>query len=207
MANKNQQQISGWDTGVINLVFRARILWRDLATWIRAYLISAYSGLEIQKAVGEKLYRLPLEHGNVFKLFFGDKATEGYIALLSNYIITLESLFHAQIAGDTNTVNELTRKLYDNINQKAAYLARINPFWQEDVWRSLMINFTSMTIEQSTTFLTKDYRKNIEIFERILAYSTVIGDYFSGGLLNYISLPSPTNRPNRQRYGRNLFRQ
>lgn len=180
--------------GELNLIFRARMLWRDLATWLRSYLISTYAGLDIQQAISERLYRIPLEYGNILKLFFGDKITEDYINLLSNYVKIFEFLFNAQKSGDINAVNEYTRQLYENDNQRAAFLSSINPYWQEDTLKSLMYSFTSKTIDESTTFLTREYQKNIEIFDSILNDTTIMGDYFSEGLLNYLNYnQEPTN--------------
>ncbi len=51
-----------------------------------------------------------------------------------------------------------------------------------------MTSFTSMNIDQATALLTMDYNKFINIYDRILALTTIIGDYFSEGL-NYLLAP------------------
>lgn len=173
--------------GEVNLIFRTRMLWRDLATWLRAYLISAFAGFGNYEAVSQRLYRLPLEYGNVLRVFFGDQATEQYITFVSNYIITMQSLMVAQLNHDVNAVNLLTQRAYANVNERAAFLASINPFWSESIWNSLLYSFTSMNLEQSTAMLSKDYARDIEIFDRILSLTTVMGDYFSEGLINYLT--------------------
>jgi hypothetical protein len=45
-----------------------------------------------------------------------------------------------------------------------------------------------MQIDEATTFLMKDYTRNIDIFDSILSLTNIIGDYFSEGLTNYFIL-------------------
>lgn len=184
-------------TGQMNLVFRARMLWRDLGTWLATYMLSIAGGYGNQEVVAERLYRLPLDYGNIMKLFFGEKLSEDYINLLSTYIITLQSLFISQMRGDVNSANEFTKQLYQNINLRAAFFAQINPYWQESVWRSLLYNFNGLILDFSTTLLAKEYKTNIDVFDRLLSMSSVIGDYFSEGLINYLNYsgtpPQKTN--------------
>jgi len=39
----------------LSLIFQTRTVWRDLATWIRAYLASKHGGLGDKEAIREKL--------------------------------------------------------------------------------------------------------------------------------------------------------
>lgn len=180
---------NGRITGEINLIFRARMLWRNLATWITIYLVSTYGGYPNQQAVSEKLYAVPLEYGNFMRLVFGNPATEDYINILSMYIITLQNLFHAQMRGDAEAVDTYARQLYQNIDQRAEFLAALNPYWQKEVWQGLLYYYNNLLLENSMTLLLNDFVKNTEVFDRLLSYSSVIGDYFSEGIIQYLGLP------------------
>jgi len=96
MINKNQVQYPCYTPAQINFIFRSRMLWRDLASWLRAYLVSLFAGIGDLEAVSQRLYRIPAEYGLMLKVFFGDQVTEQFIALLSNYIVNIEALFTAQ---------------------------------------------------------------------------------------------------------------
>jgi hypothetical protein len=187
MFRKSQQPIMNQVTGEMNLIFRARMLWRDLATWVRNYLISIIAGVGDQEAVGQRLYRLPIEYGNVLRVFFGDQATEQYITMLSQYIVDLQLLYDAQISNDIDAINQQTQRLYANADARAAFFASINPFWSESVWQSLFYSFTSMLIEESTSLLLRDYVRDINVFDRAISLTSVMGDYFSEGLINYLN--------------------
>ncbi|MDF2657143.1 MAG: hypothetical protein K0R19_3617 [Bacillota bacterium] len=172
----------------MNFIFRARMLWRDLATWLRAYKVSLYGGVGNSESLSQRLYQIPLEYGNMLRVFVGDEATEKYINLLSQYIILLQSLFIAQINNDVNLIDDLTKQIYRNTKERAALFAQMNPYWSQSEWITLMNAFTQMQIEEATTFLTQDYDRNIEIFDRILSLTTIMGDYFSEGLTFFFML-------------------
>ncbi len=69
MRYKDERPDPGSLMGQMNFIFRARMLWRDLATWMTIYLVSTYGGYPNQGAVADKLYELPLEYGT-FKVCF-----------------------------------------------------------------------------------------------------------------------------------------
>lgn len=186
---------NGRVTGEMNLIFRARMLWRNLATWTAIYLVSAYGSYPNQQAVSEKLYEAPLEYGNFMRLVFGNPDTEDYINILSMYIITLQNLFHAQLRGDEEAVNTYARQLYQNIDLRAEFLAQLNPYWQKETWQSLLYHYNNLIMELSMTLLLNDFVKNIEVFDRLLSYSSVIGDYFSEGIIQYLGLPGTSPAP------------
>lgn len=175
-------------TGQMNFIFRARMLWRDLATWLRSYKVSLYGGVGNTDELSRRLFRIPLEYGNNLSVFFGDPATEQYVNLLTQYIALLQSLFIAQINNDIDQINSLTQLLYENVNNTAALLASINPYWTQREWVTLLESFTNLQIQESTTFLLKDYSRNNDVFDRILSLTNIIGDYFSEGLTNYFLL-------------------
>lgn len=175
-------------TSQMNFIFRARMLWRDLATWLRSYKVSLYGGEGNTDELSQRLFRIPTEYGDFLRVFFGDETTEQLISLLTQYIAILQSLFIAQINNDINAINNLTQQAYQNVNETAALLSSVNPYWIQSEWVTLLSSFTNMQIYEATTFLTKDYSRNIDIFDRLLSLTNIIGDYFSEGLFNYFIL-------------------
>ena len=199
MICKNEVQNPVQDANCIpiaqmNFIFRARMLWRDLASWLRAYKISLYGGVGNTEALSKRLFEIPLEYGNILAVFFGDQIKEQYITLLTQYIAILQSLFIAQINNDVNVVNNLTQQAYQNVINRAALFSSINPYWKQSDWVTLLDSFTNMQIEEATTLLTKDYDRNVDIHDRMLSLTNIIGDYFSEGLVNYFmsKQPQPT---------------
>lgn len=168
------------------LVFESRMIWRNLANWIREYLISVNANYGTQATAEKKIKASLMENSNLISLIFGEQDIERYNNLISNFVSTLKALVAAQIRGDVNAVNEYTKQLYANADQRAAFAAEINPFWLESEWRNLLYQFLQMTIEESTTLLKKEYTKSIEIYDDILNLTSKMGDYYSKGVLDYL---------------------
>ena len=186
MNNCVKYQNPDQEAGQINLIFQTRMLWRNMGSWIRAYIISLYANIGDQDIVKQRLYKVPVEFGNVFRLFFGDQPTEKLVSLLTNYITLLVSVLEAQKNNDVNGVNEYTKQLYENIDQIAELLSQINPFWQESDWKTLLYKYTQTTIEEAAAFYNKDYTRNIEIYDGLLTQASTMGDHISEGLLDYL---------------------
>jgi flagellar biosynthesis chaperone FliJ len=96
------------------------------------------------------------------------------------------NIIKAQSSGDINAVNKYTEQLYQNIEQRAEYLANINPFWDKNTLVNFMNYFTSMTIQEINAYLSKQYKESINIFDRILNFSSEMGDYVAQGITNYL---------------------
>lgn len=168
------------------LVFESRIIWRNLANWIREYLVSVYANYGTQATAEKKIKATLMGNSALISIIFGAQDIEKYNNLICNFVSILKSLVAAQKSGDDNAVNEYTKQLYENVDQRAAYAQQINPFWSESEWKDLSHQFIQMTIEESTALLKKEYTKSIEIYDDILSLTSKMGDYYSKGVLDYM---------------------
>lgn len=186
MVVKNRLQENLITFGQMNLIFQSRMLWRDLVTWSRIYLVSRMAGIGTLEDVYNRIYRIPLDFGNVFRLVFGDQAAEAIIQQLSYNVVLYRQLVEAMLAGDNETANSITRELYKNADERAKYLAAINPFWDETQWRNLIYTFYSYSFQEIVSILTND-PKNVDLFDRYLQFTDSMGDYFAQGLFDFIT--------------------
>ena len=170
----------------MNLIFNARNLWRELATWTRSLLISKTMGIGNEEEVFKRLYEVPQKYAAILHLIFGNKISEDYMNLLSSQIVLINELIMAQMAGDAETVKRIETQLYENVAQRAAFLASINPFWNEEQWRNLMYPYIYDTLLEIATFLAGDYIENIKVFDNLMEHAAAISDYFAEGLFHYI---------------------
>lgn len=171
----------------MNAIYNIRMFWYELVTWTRYYMLSRFLGVGNSNEIYARLKQVPVEYVNMLKKIFGDKITEDYINLFNNYIGLIDALITAQIEGNADKINEIIKQLYQNADERAAFIASINPYWSEDEWRDRLYNNLRTTIEESTTFLTKDYSRNIDIFSTLLDQAESTSNYFAHGLLNYIN--------------------
>lgn len=187
MISIKQLDFSSVPTSQMDLVFESRIIWRDLATWIQSYLVSVFAGFGNQDSIEVKLKELTLEFGNILSTVFGGEIGEQYVTLITNWLNTFKLLVYSQINGDINAASEYIIQLYNDINQIASFLSGINPFWTESEWKALLYRFSEMIIEELYAYINKEYTKTIDSFDRLLNLTSIIGNYYSKGLLNYLT--------------------
>lgn len=187
MVCKNRSQENLITYGQMNIIFQARNLWRELVVWSRVYLISRFAGIGLAEDVYNRIYRIPLEFGNITRLIFGNQAADVTIQQLSHTITLFRRLVEAMMTGNDDEAGALVQELYKNADERAAYLAEINPFWDEIQWKYLIYNFYNYSFQEITSLLAGDPR-NIDQFDRFLLYADSMGDYFAQGLFNYIAL-------------------
>ncbi len=197
--NRTEQTIS---FAQMNLLFRIRALLRDLATWTREYLISTFVTGSYNEEAFTRLYSIPTQLSTLLQYVFGNEASEKSIQLLSNHLILLREYIEALKSNNVDAANENYKNLYSNADELAKFLASINPFWNEVQWRNMFYTYLNRTVEEIAAFMTRDYKKNIDIFDRLLAHTESMGDYFTLGLYNYITFnqnnnitQSPTQAP------------
>ena len=194
MICKNRLQDNLITYGQMNIIFQARNLWREFVVWSRVYLISRIAGIGIEEDVFNRIYRIPVEFGNITRLIFGNQAAEVTIQQLSSTVVLFRQLVDAMITGNNDAASVIVQELYKNADERAAYLALINPFWDETQWKYLIYTFYNYSFQEITSILTSDPR-NIDAFDRFLLYADSMGDYFAQGLFNYIAYTQNTTTP------------
>ncbi|MGI6746696.1 MAG: hypothetical protein ACOX4V_00365 [Anaerovoracaceae bacterium] len=170
----------------VNAIYSLRMFWYELATWTRYYFISRYIGIGNEDIILARLNKVVDEYITMLREIFSDQITEKYKDLIYTHIKLIIDLINAQIENNVFAADEATRLLYQNAEQNASFLASINPFWDEEVWRNRLYSYTRSTIDEATAFLAGEYDRNINIFARILTHAENTGDEFALGLFNYI---------------------
>jgi hypothetical protein len=170
----------------VDAIYSLRMFWFELATWTRYYLISRYKGIGNEDIILARLNKVVEEFGIMLRRIFGDQITEEFLNLIYSHIKLIISLITAQIEGNADIAAEATRLLYQNAEETASFLASINPFWDKTTLRDRLYSYIRSTIDESTTFLTGEYDRNIDIFARILTHAENTGNEFAMGLFNYI---------------------
>jgi hypothetical protein len=170
----------------MNEIYSIRMYWFELVTWVRAYMISRYRGIGNENAVMARLKQVSAEYIAALSKIFPDKM-DPYLQLLNIYIDLIDQLITAQLKNNTDEVNRITQSLYENARQRAAYLEKVNPYWDMNEWRRRLYNNLRSTIDESTTFLTADYARNLDIFSTLLDQAESASGYFARGIFSYIN--------------------
>ena len=171
----------------INLIYNIKMFWFDLNTWVQAFMLSRYKDVGDEDEIYARLQQVIADYVNNLNQFFGETPGANELLLeLNAYIDLIDSLITAQKAGNTEEVDRITQLLYQNADDRAASVSSINPFWDQDEWRTRLYNNLRITLDESTMFLTEDYARNLDIFSRLINLAESSSDYFEQGLLDYI---------------------
>jgi hypothetical protein len=171
----------------MNTIYQIRMLWFELNSWVRSYMLSKYKGIGNEKQIYARLKDVSTEYANNLEFFFGKNPEIDQLDLLiSEYIDLIDSFITAQMQGNTDEVNRITRLLYQNADHRAAAVSSVNPYWEENEWKNRLYNNLRSTLEESTTFLSGDYGRNLDIFSRLIDSAESASDYFAEGLLSHL---------------------
>lgn len=185
MKNKfNEQCIT---EGQAALIFNSRIFWRRFTTWVRVYIISRYLGVGTAEESFGRLYLESNAIGNMIELNFGLESSRRYSQLINQFTIILRDLISAQLEGNAEAVQENVNRLYQNADERASYLASINPYFNQTEWKHLLEQYLYYTIEEANSFVSGNYSRDIEFFDRLTDLSNRMGDVFAQGLYDYVT--------------------
>lgn len=171
----------------INMIFNARLFWRRLTTWTRVYIISRYMGIGTSEEAFSRLYIENLNFGDLLQIVFGRQIANQFSGLLNQYTIGIRELITAELQENTEAVVQAVDRLYQNATDRAAFLASINPYFDEAQLRDFLGTYLRYTIEEANSFASGDYRRDIELFDRLTELSNQIGYVFTEGLYDYIT--------------------
>lgn len=189
MVGKRQLEDYNLTPAQLNLLFRLRTLWRDIATWLRAYLVYVFLDADpvLVQSAKNRLLDLPVIYANIFRIYFGDTMAEQHEQLMAQYITLLIDVIDASKAGDEEAVQQYIQQIDENIQERVDFLTDYNPFWEKSTLFSLLNNFNRRTLEEIQSFANSDFQNNINNFNSLLSYTDRMGDYFTEGLLRYLT--------------------
>jgi hypothetical protein len=174
----------------MEVIYNIRMVWFELFYWVRNYMLSRYVGLGNVDEVFTRLQQVSVDYTNALKQVFGEQVAEDLLQEINLYFVLLGDFITAQMEGNTDELDRVTQLLYENAEKRAALISSVNPLWDFNEWRTRLFNNTRITIDESTTFLTGDYARNIDIFSRLLDLSESTSTYFAQGIYQYLSQQS-----------------
>jgi hypothetical protein len=131
--------------------------------------------------------------------FWGREAADRYSQLLSTYAIALRDLISAQLEGNAEAVNQNVNRLYQDQSERASFISSINPYVNEKAWLKQLETYLQYTIEEANNIMSGNYKKNIELFDRLNELGSQLGDALAQSLYNYVTsgtqeITPPQNR-------------
>jgi hypothetical protein len=187
MISKDQVEQPALAYGYLNLDKSMRNLMAQLAYLTRMYFSATFSGFGNAEAVAKKLYSLPNRFQEKAELIFGSPLSEEFLNLLSLYVYYVQGLANALATGNQDAANYFTQLLYKNADALASQFTKMNPFWDEMQWKTLLYNYYNLIIQDAVALGSHDFEKELDIFERMLLAALAMGDYQADGFYEYMT--------------------
>jgi hypothetical protein len=168
-----------------------RGLWGEMVIWMRSYISAVAAGYPNSGAIADRIYRIPVDFHDRFRLVFGNQPAQDFLTLLSMNVILTEAIVTAMKNGDAQMVNANTVALYKNADDLSGLLRQINPFWSDVQWRNLLYTYIGMTLQEAVALLSGDFARDIDVFDRLMSHSQLLGDYMANGIIQYLVVSKP----------------
>jgi len=152
------------------LLFRK--LWEQHSTWTRAAIVSLVFDL-----------RNPTDFKETFIPFFGVEDATEFEKLLTDHLVLAAQIIQATKAGDSEGAAQAEKMWYDNGNEIAAFLGRVNPYWSEAQWRLMMREHLDLVKAEATYMLTGQYDKSVSVYDTIEQQASMMADEMAYGLI------------------------
>lgn len=187
MENQKIETENSITYGQMNLINTLRKFWFELPMWRRDYLVSYAANLGDVEILGNKLYNMPTEIGDVLEAFLGNTIARKIEGMIREQIVIGAQIMFEEKEDNIEAINENTTRLYQNVDQMAAYLAQINPYWDEQTWKNLLYDYYRTSLLEMVTVLAKKYQESIVLYESMEDQALNIADYMVEGLIPYFT--------------------
>src|SRR5215831_8249750 len=106
-----------------------RTVWSDQVVWMRQYVAATFADDRSARVARNRLALNGEAIGGMLKPYYGETAGAGLTAMLKVQFGITSALIHAEKSGDIQRKEELEKRLHENSNAIARFLAGLNPYW------------------------------------------------------------------------------
>ncbi|WP_225886112.1 LysM peptidoglycan-binding domain-containing protein [Clostridium botulinum] len=160
-----------------------RMLWEQHSVWTRLAIMSIVAGSPDQDLVIARLLRNPKDFEAALRPFYGDKVAAEFNKLLTSHLVIAAELVKASKAGNTNAASDAEKRWYENADQIAELLSRINPYWYLEDWKAMLHEHLALVKAEAVAILTSDYKRSISIYDEIEAQALEMADTMAEGII------------------------
>jgi hypothetical protein len=180
--------------GQMNLITDFNMLWLQLSTWTRLYMISVITGYGDPDAIFTRLYQIPRDFNTKLAVFFGPQTANEIYNLLAARMVVIRNLAYAFKANDSAAINESVSQLYQNADNISELLAKVNPYWTVNQWKNLFYDYQGLMITWMVNTASRS-PLNIDIWDRITDHALLLANYMSRGIMQYLVIQNGQLQP------------
>lgn len=178
--HNSSNQITQAELNLRNLM---RLLWEQHITWTRLTIISMVFNLPDVDLVTNRLLRNPRDFEAALTPLYGSVVASKFSELLREHLTIAAELVDAAKAGNSRAASEIERRWYDNARQIAALLGRINPYWSQQEWESMLFEHLRLVKAEAVDMLNKNYLSEINLYDEMERQAMMMADVLAEGIV------------------------
>ena len=160
-----------------------RLVWEQHVYWTRLTIISLAFNLPDVDFTTARLLRNATDMGNLLKPFYGNRIAARFSNLIREHLLIAVELVKAAKAGNQRAVAAIERRWYENGEEIAEFLSRINPFISRDEFQEMFFEHLALTTQEAVLILQKDFKSSIAVFDKIEAEALQMADTITHGIV------------------------
>lgn len=165
-----------------DLINTLRMLWEQHIVWTRMTIISIITGLPDVNLVTQRLLRNPVDFEKALKPFYGDRIASKFRDLLNSHLAIAAELVKAAKAGNNEAAANAEKRWYANADEIADFLGRINPYWSQGDWQTMLHKHLELTKSEAVDILTGNYAEGIKLYDEIEEQALKMADVMAKGI-------------------------
>jgi len=160
-----------------------RMLWEQHIVWTRMTIISIIKDSPDLDFVTKRLLQNPIDFKKVLKPFYGDEIASQFSNLFTSHLVIAAQLVKAAKSGYNNEAAAAEKKWYENADEIAVFLAKINPYWTKENWKTMLYEHLKMTKSEAVNILTNNYAQSITDYDEIEKQALKMADVMAEGIV------------------------
>ena len=161
-----------------------RKLWVSNAIWMREYIVNTIEADLSLDAASKRLAKSQDDIGRAFAPFYGAETGSKVTTLLRQHTSLVREMIEASMAKNTAKLTEADKRWRANADSITTLLSTVNPTnWPMATIQPVLAGGMNLTIAETNARLKRDYNKDVETFDNILATSLNLADMLSDGII------------------------
>lgn len=159
-----------------------RKLWEDHTSWTRVFIIADVEKQPDVLAATNRLLKNQVDLGDAVKPYYGIAAGTALSALLTTHITGAVEVLHAAEKGDAAALQEANNKWYANANDISVFLAKANPYLDEQGLKDMMKEHLDQTLDEASKRIGKDSSGDISAYDLVEQHILHMSDALSNAI-------------------------
>lgn len=179
----NSKQSQCVSKKAVDLMNDNRSLWEEHVAWTRMAIISLTFHLPDVEFVIARLLQNATDMGEMLRPIYGEEAGDEYADLIKEHLLVAADLVNAAIANDEQTAIDAEQKWYENADEIATFLNRVNQFLPENEVRKMFYEHLDLTKQEAILMIQGEYEKDVAVYDDIEKQAREMADMISEAMI------------------------